>query len=176
MALCAAGSDRAFAALVERHSAAVYRYFHVACRDRELALDLVQETFLRVHKHRDRWRPGGTFRHWLFTIAANLARSDRRTRLRRPVLPSLDGVDAPHPAPGPDQGAADAERLVRIRAALEQLPPPQRDALRMRLLGGLDFEAIGRALGCPTATARTRVHYGLQALRARLDAGPGATT
>ncbi len=85
MALCAAGSDSAFAALVERHSPAVYRYFHVTCRDRDLAWDLVQETFLRVHKHRDRYRTGGTFRNWLFVIAANLARSDRRTRLRRPT-------------------------------------------------------------------------------------------
>jgi len=171
MALCAAGSDRAFAALVERYSAAVYRYFHVACRDRELASDLVQETFLRLHKHRARYRTGEPFRNWLFVIAANLARSDRRARLRRPAVPSLGDVDLPHPTPGPEQAAVDAERLARTRAALEQLPKPQREALRLRLLEGLGFEAIGRALGCPIETARTRVHYGLKALRSKLDPG-----
>lgn len=173
MALCAAGSDTAFTALVERHSPAVYRYFRVACRDGELAWDLVQETFLRLHKHRTRYRTGGTFRNWLFVIAANLARSDRRARVRRPRLPSLGDFDAAHSAPGPEQAAVDAERLDRIRAALEQLPPPQRDALRLRLMDGLDFDAIGQALGCPTATARTRVHYGLKTLRTKLDKGPG---
>ena len=174
MALCAAGSDSAFAALVERHSPAVYRYFHVACRDPGFAWDLVQETFLRIHKHRDRYQPGGTFRNWLFVIAANVARSDRRARLRRPLIPSLADKEVPSPAAGPEQAAVDAERLGRIRAALDRLPTPQREALRLRLLQGLDFEAIGRALSCPTGTARTRVHYGLQALRAKLDEGPGA--
>lgn len=174
MALCAAGSDSAFAALVERYTPAVYRYFQVACRDRELAWDLVQETFLRLHRHRARYRPGGSFRNWLFVIAANLARSDRRAVLRRPAMPPLSDREPPHPASGPEQAAVDAERLVRIRAALDELPPPQRAALRLRLLEGLDFDAIGRALGCPAATARTRVHYGLKTLRARLDEGPGA--
>ncbi|MCA8923513.1 MAG: sigma-70 family RNA polymerase sigma factor [Planctomycetes bacterium] len=175
MALCAAGSDSAFAALVERHSPAVYRYFHVACRDRERAWDLVQETFLRVHKHRAGYRPGGTFTHWLFVIAANLARSDRRARLRRPTVAQPEGFDRPHPAPGPEQAAVDAERLTRVRAALQRLPAPQREALRLRLLEGLDFDAIGRALSCPTATARTRVHYGLKTLRAMLDEAPGVS-
>lgn len=177
MALCAAGSESAFEALVERHSPAVYRYFRTACGDRDQAWDLVQETFLRVYKHRAGFRPDGTFRHWMFVIAANLARSDRRTRQRKPTPPSLDQVDAGEfaaSAPGPEAAAVDAERLTRIRAALEALPPQQRDALRLRLLEGLSFEAIGDALDCPTGTARTRVHYGLKALRAKLEAGPGA--
>lgn len=173
MALCAAGSERAFAALVERHTAALYRYFRAACRDPEFARDLVQETFLRVYRHRARYRPGGTFRHWLFVIAANLARSDRRTRSRRPTTPLQDGARLPAPTPSPEAAAVDAERLARIRAALEHLPSAQREALRLRLLRGLSFEAVGQALGCPPATARTRVHYGLKALRARLDAPPG---
>ena len=174
MALCAAGSESAFATLVERHSPAVYRYFQVARGDKELAWDLVLETFLRVYKHRARYRLGGTFRHWLFVIAANLARSDRRARQRRPTSPSLDELDFPARDPGPEQAAMDAERLARIRAALETLPPPQREALRLRILDGLSFEAVGQALSCPTGTARTRVHYGLKTLRAQLDEGPGA--
>jgi RNA polymerase sigma-70 factor, ECF subfamily len=168
MALCGAGSESAFAALVERHSPAVYRYFRAACGDSELAWDLVQETFLRIHRHRARYRVGGTFTHWLFVIAANLARSDRRARLRRPPSPSLGDRDFPSQASGPEQAASDAERLTRIRAAMAELPSPQREALRLRMLEGLGFEEIGRSLGCPTATARTRVHYGLKTLRAKL--------
>lgn len=176
MALCAAGSERAFALLVERHSPAVFRYFQVACRDRELAHDLVQETFLRVYQHRDRYRPGGAFRNWLFVIAANLARSDRRAKTRRPPPPSLGDRDLPSGAPSPEQAALDAERLARTRAALDELPAAQRDALRLRLLEGLGFEEIGRRLGCPTPTARTRVHYGLKALRTKLDETRGASS
>jgi len=174
MALCVSDSERAFAALVERHSPAVYRYARAACRDSELAWDLVQETFLRVHKHRARYRLGAPFKPWLFTIAANLARSERRARMRRPPLPSLGERDLPGSAPSPAQAALDAERLERIRGALEQLPPPQREALRLRLLEGQDFTAIGQALGCPPATARTRVHYGLKTLRTQLNESSGA--
>lgn len=175
MALCAAGSDAAFTTLVERHSAGVYRYFQVACRDRDLAWDLVQETFLRLHKHRARYRVGASLRGWLFAIAANLARSDRRLRARRPAPQSLEGDPPPsHGPPSAEQAALDAERLARIRAALERLPAAQREAVRLRLIEGRDFAAIGRALGCPIETARTRVHYGLKALRARLDDEAGA--
>jgi len=173
MSLCAAGSERAFASLVERHSPAVYRYFRVACRDPERARDLVQEAFLRVYRHRDRYRPGGSFRNWLFVIAANLARSDRRTRQRRPTAPLHDALDLPASTPDPQQAAVGAERLARIGRELARLPPAQRDALRLRLLEGLSFDAIGQALGCPAGTARTRVHYGLKTLRARLDEPPG---
>lgn len=176
MALCAAGSEQAFARLVERHSPAVYRYFQVACRDRDLAWDLVQETFLRVYQHRERYRSGGAFRNWLFVIAANLARSDRRARARRPPPPSLGDRDLPSGAPTPEQAALDAERLAATRAALEDLPPAQRDALRLRLLEGLSFEEIGLRLDCPATTARTRVHYGLKALRTKLDEKRGASS
>lgn len=176
MALCAAGSERAFALLVERHSAAVYRYFQVACRDHDLARDLVQETFLRVYQHRERYRSGGAFRNWLFVIAANLARSDRRAKARRPPPPSLGDRELPSGAPSPEQAALAAERLALTRAALEELPAPQREALRLRLLEGHGFEEIGRRLGCPTPTARTRVHYGLKALRTRLEEKRGASS
>mgnify|MGYP002013707625 CR=1 FL=1 len=171
MALCCAGSERAFAQLVERHSPAVFRYFRVATGEAERAHDLVQETFLRVYAHRERYQSGGRFRRWLFVIAANLARDERRRLQRRPSPPSLGERDLPAETPSPEQAALAAERLERTRAALAGLPPPQRDALRLRLLEGLDFAAIGAALGCPPATARTRVHYGLKALRAKLAGG-----
>ena len=176
MALCAAGSEQAFALLVDRHSPAVYRYFQVACRDRDLAWDLVQETFLRVYQHRERYRSGGAFRNWLFVIAANLARSDRRAKARRPPTPSLGDRDLPSGVPTPEQAALDAERLTATRVALAELPPAQRDALRLRLLEGLSFEDIGRRLDCPATTARTRVHYGLKALRTKLDEKRGASS
>lgn len=174
MALCAAGSEAAFTSLVERHSAAVYRYFRSACGEADLASDLVQETFLRVFQSRARYRSEGLFGRWLFVIAANLARSHQRTRARRPAHSSLGDLDLPGPTRGPEQALLDAERLARTRAALTGLPRAQGEALRLRLLEGLSFEAIGVALGCPTATARTRVHYGLKSLRARLAEQPGA--
>lgn len=175
MALCAAGSEAAFTALVERYHGSLRRYFEVAGRDAEGARDLVQETLLRVYQHRVSYRPGGVFRRWLFTIAANLARSQRRTQQRRPAPGPLPAGGLPAGDPGPEQALLAAERVARIRAALGELPAPQREALRLRLLEGLDFDSIGAALGCPTATARTRCHYGLKALRAQLDPGSGAT-
>ncbi len=173
MALCAAGSEEAFATLVHRHQLSVYRYFVVATGDRERAWDLFQETFLRVYRHRERFRPDGKFRHWLFRIAGNLARSDRRRRQRRGSPESLEVADPPDPVRDPADAASVAEEVRRLREALPSLPEAQGAALRMRWLEGRSFEEIGAALGCPVGTAKSRVFYAIQSLRRRLAGGEG---
>ena len=84
-----AGQDAALNVLMERHAGPIFQFIFRMLGDVDEANDLAQETFLRLYRARDRFRPGNRFTTWLFTIAANLARNHLRWRSRRPNL-SLD--------------------------------------------------------------------------------------
>lgn len=138
MARLAAGHDAALNDLMERHATPV---FHFLCRmlgNEDDANDLAQETFARVFRSRESFRPEARFSTWLFTIAANLARNQIRWRTRHPNV-SLDAetgaADQPlgHtlPAAGlsPTDAALATERAAAVRAAVQQLPDDLRAAL-----------------------------------------------
>src|SRR5262249_58238733 len=117
--------------------------------DRARAEDLVIETFQRLHLHRDRFREGAPVRPWVYAISNNLARNRlRRDRLRR-WLP-LTVVDAARPAavvPPPSGSARHVHE--RVAAALAALPPRQRGAWSLRLLGELTPDEIAAATHPP---------------------------
>src|SRR5438128_2337031 len=84
------GSEGAFACLVDRYSQRVLNTVYRYIGDRHRSEDLTQEVFLRVHIHRQRYRPGGKFSSWLFTIAVNLAKNEIRGRIRHRGTTSLE--------------------------------------------------------------------------------------
>jgi RNA polymerase sigma factor (sigma-70 family) len=164
----------AFGALYDRHAAGIYRWARSAGLTDADALDLVGELFARAWISRKRFRdPGdGTAAPWLFGIARHLVASHRRegridaaarTRLRLRVSDSdtMDAVDARLDA---------IARRPALDRMLESLPAGQRDALRLRVVDGLDYPEIARRLSCTEATARKRVSLGLRVARARMEA------
>jgi len=133
-----AGHDAALNDLMERHATPV---FHFLCRmagNEDDADDLAQETFVRVFKSRQSFRPEQKFSTWLFTIAANLARNHFRWRSRHPNL-SLDAENAetgqsigstlPGNSPAPNEAALATERAAAIRLAVKNLPEDLREAI-----------------------------------------------
>jgi RNA polymerase sigma factor (sigma-70 family) len=135
------------------------------------AEDLVQETFLRGLAA----PPPREARSWLFRIAGNLL-IDRKRRDRRAAI-ALDGLAAlgrqdqgGHDANSSraERAASDGELLERARAAIAALPNRQRGALELRVLHDLDYDAVGRRLGCSAATARQHVHLAMKTLRGTL--------
>ena len=122
---------------------------------------------------RHRYRPEGRFRVFLLTMARarclNRLRDDRRRHARAPAL-----VDEPEAAPdaAPQGGQLDdlleRERERQVRSALLALPTGLREAILLRFDAGLDYAEIGRLLGRPEATARSRVFHALKRLRAAL--------
>ena len=177
MARLAAGHDAALNDLMERHSMPV---FHFLCRmlgNEEDANDFAQETFVRVYRHRDRYRADAKFLTWLYTIAANLARNQLRWRARHPNV-SLDGestetgqsigeaLSAPH-AP-PDGDLATKERAAAVRNAVSHLPDELREAV---VLCELDDRTIAEAAAILETTPKaveSRLYRARQVLRQRL--------
>jgi RNA polymerase sigma-70 factor (ECF subfamily) len=131
--------------------------------DPAAADDLVVETFLRLHRHRHRWRPGTPVRPWLFTIARNLARNRLRAQRLWGWLPLATARDRIVPPP-----AACDEIRRRVAEAFAALPAAQREACSLRLLGELTFDEIAQVTGVPVGTVKSRLFHGLRRLRALL--------
>jgi len=154
------------------HLDAVYQVARHAARDGVEPEDLVQETFLRAYAAFDRYR-GGSMRAWLAAICLNAARSEARSRRRRPWdLPArtpLDGPPATSLADGPE--AADVADIViagldaaEVSRCLAMLPAPQRLSIVLMDLAGYTASETAEVLGCPRGTVLARVHRGRRRL------------
>jgi RNA polymerase sigma-70 factor (ECF subfamily) len=169
VARCRAGDPQAFERLFERHQARVFRVALHIVRDREGALDVVQETFVRAYWALDRYAGKGAFGGWLIRIAANLAVDGVRRRRRAGWLEALRGPDEAPEVPSPDGGPEASVESVRLREALERamgrLAPMQRIVLVMKEIEGLSCEEIAAALRCSVGTVMSRLHYARARMR-----------
>ena len=177
MARLAGGQDAALNDLMERHAAPV---FHFLCRmlgNEDDANDLAQETFVRVFQNSTRFRPDAKFSTWLFTIAANLARNQLRTRRRRPHL-SLDapsdvtqqtlGDTLVSDQPAPGDGLLAGERAAAVRAALGKLPEEMRETIMLVEFEDKSVAETAAILDVPHKTVESRLHRARKSLRERL--------
>lgn len=174
----AAGEDAALNRLIERHHPAVFRFLYRMLTSEAEAVDLAQETFVRVYQARSSYDPGRRFVSWLFTIAANLARNQIRWRTRHPNVsldtsedagaPSL-GERLPDPHASPHEAAIQAERVDAVQRAVRELPPDLREAVV--LCEWEDF-TVAEAAGVLETTAKgveSRLYRARRLLRERLD-------
>jgi RNA polymerase sigma-70 factor (ECF subfamily) len=166
--LAAARTDpAAFRALYDRYAARVLRYHERRTRDADAAHDLTAETFAQAWLARARFRDeaGGSAGPWLFAIARHvLLASVRRRALEQRACRRL-GLELASTA------AAEPEEtwLEGLDEALDDLPPGQAEAIRLRVVDDLAYDGVAGALGTTPAAARVRVHRGLAALRHRLS-------
>ncbi len=128
---------------------------------RDLAEDLLQQTFLRALQRLSARRPGDV-RAWLFTIARNLVIDAARAGK---CLTVAQMPDDPDPGPTPPQRAEGEELSEQVRRELARLPENQREVILLRYYAQMSFKQIAELLGCPLNTALTRAHYGLRKLR-----------
>lgn len=152
------GFDRLYAALAPP----LRRYLLRQVRDTGRADDLVQETFLRIHRARHTYDPRLPVEPWAYAIARHVFLMDRRRRARSREVQTLDG-DAPAAADAPSAEArVTPHELAR---ALSDLGPDRRDPVLLHHVWGFSFEEIGARLGIRSGTARVRASRGLRALR-----------
>jgi RNA polymerase sigma factor (sigma-70 family) len=166
--LLAASRDdpAAFRELYERHAEPVHGFLLRRCRDADAAHDLTAETFAQAWLVRARFRDeaDGSAAPWLFGIARNvLLMSVRRRALEARARERL-GLLADHAT-----SAAEPEPawLDGLDEALEDLPPAQLKAMRLRFVDDLPYGDVARALGTSPGNARVRVHRALTTLRHR---------
>lgn len=155
--------------IVRDHGDRVYRLAYRLSGNPHDAEDITQETFIRVFRSLENFRPG-SFEGWLHRIATNvfLDLVRRRGRIRMEALPEDTDRIAGH-EPSPEQ-AFDASNLdPDLQAALDELPPDFRAAVVLCDVEGLSYEEIGATLGVKMGTVRSRIHRGRQALRAGIE-------
>jgi RNA polymerase sigma-70 factor (ECF subfamily) len=172
----ARGSAEALALLHGRFSRLIYG-LAVRSLDRAAAEDLVQEVFLVVWRNADRFEPErGSVRAWILQIAHFRILNELRRRSRQPeIAPDPDGLvleGLPAADGGPSEAASRRQRRAIIQSAFDELPPPQRQAIRLAFLDDFTHEQVAAELGLPLGTAKTRIRAGLQRLRGVL--GPQA--
>lgn len=167
-------AQRAFEEVVAAHHPEIYRYLRrVASRPAD-ADDIAQETFLRAYRAWGRLDPDANVRAWLFAIATNLNRNHhraerRRSRFQAAVRAAQADVDRHDP-----EGASLGDEMQRlVERIVRRLPDRQRMAFVMRKVHDLDYDAIGRSLGCTPDTARAHVFQALRKIRLGLN-GCGA--
>jgi RNA polymerase sigma-70 factor, ECF subfamily len=175
---CAAGDEAACTELVAEHQRMVIQLAMNLLGDREEALDLSQEVFLRVFRTIHRFRGQSSLRTWIYRIAVNQARNRHRfwRRRHRADQVSLDQHVASHgdfPMEGstvtPDRVLAQKELASRLQAALDKLPFDQRTAIVLREIDGLSYDEIAFSLGLAVGTVKSRLTRARRALRLDLD-------
>jgi RNA polymerase sigma-70 factor (ECF subfamily) len=168
-----AGDEAAFAELFGRYAPLLVRMMRRQIRIEDDAVELVQQTFLQVHRARLDFEEGRRLRPWLMTIAFNLKREYFRRRKRRPEAP-LE-FEPPGSDPGRRHPVERRADIQRIRAALETLPDGQRDVIVMHWFDELSFPEVAEILGLTVSAVKVRAHRGYQALRKALEAMDAVT-
>ncbi len=172
------GDDDALNDLMTRHRDAVAHFLLRMLQNETAALDLAQETFVRVYQNRERFNASQKFSTWLFTIAANLARDRLRWHARHPQV-SLTGKNdqddhalgdvLPSRDPDPSRQLADSERAQYVQRAIADLPEDLRAPLILSEYENLSHAEIGSILNCSSKAIEMRLYRARQALREKLS-------
>ena len=171
------GDDLALNELMARWQQPLANYLARFCGNEATALDLAQDTFVRVYEARTRYDTRGKFATWLYTIAGNLARNSHRWQQRHPTV-SLDAptdenggtlaTHLPDAASAPDASAEERERAAAVRAAISELPEDQRSIVLLSEYEDRSHADIADTLGCTAKAVETRLYRARQTLREKL--------
>jgi RNA polymerase sigma factor (sigma-70 family) len=171
------GHDAALDELMSRHAGPLFGFLRRFVGDEDAAEDLAQETFVRVYRNRDAFKPGARFSPWLYTIAGNLARNHLRSRSRRSEVPleaaSDDAPSIGDRTPGkdgtPEEHCLRDEQRTAVRSAVAELPDDLREAV---VLCELEDRSLAEAAGLLSTTVKaveSRLYRARQQLRQRLS-------
>ena len=162
-----AGHLEAFEEFYRLVKPGLYRYLLVKILDRQLAEELLQDTFLQIHRSRRTYLPRRPVRPWIFSIAHHVYLTDRRARAKsRAREEAIENHLSDFPVPSNIETTAEIEGL---RSALAKLSREHRESLLLHHYWGFSFKEIGATLGIRTGTAKLRAHRGLLKLREHLS-------
>lgn len=163
-----AGDRRAFDILVDRYQRRLLNFIYRTIGDRERGEDLVQEVFIRVHRHLHRFDQTKKFSTWIYTIASNLAKNELRNRSRNPLVlfqtirKDHDGDQRPLQFEDAHSRPDDLYRKRHLRElvgwAVAQLPEHHRMVFVLRELEGKTYEEIAEITDCNLGTVKSRLN------------------
>ncbi|MGI3779880.1 MAG: RNA polymerase sigma factor [Janthinobacterium lividum] len=165
------GDDQAFAVLVRRYQAPLYRHAWRLTQDRRAAEDVVQEAFLTAWRRLPTLDRAESFRSWLYQITTRRCIDVVRARRPEEPLDTLGTVREPTaPGTGPEARLEQDAQLADLAAALQTLPVGQRAAWCLREIDELSYDEIAAALELPVSTVRGRIARARQELAERMGA------
>ena len=187
-----AGDEAAFRALIERYHGPIMRLAMAYVRDRGVAEDVVQETWLTCLRSLNKFEGRSSLKTWIFGIAMNVARSRRRKEARilpfaslwhrddsdksRPTVDSKrfgpDGMWASRPTSWsslPESTVLGNETLQRVKEAIDVLPAKQRDVITLRDVAGLTADEVCGLLSISAENQRVRLHRARASVRKMLE-------
>ncbi len=164
----ARGSVESYNLLVSRWEKRVYNYLLRITANREDALDLTQDVFLKAYQNLRKLDDPGRFAPWLYRIAHNEAYS--MFRKRRPET-DIDELEPEATETGVTVGGSAVfpmELSLAVGRALDRLTPDQREAVVLKVYQGFKFEEIAEILSCPVSTIKSRLYTALELLKTEL--------
>jgi len=163
-----AGDRRAFDVLVDRYQRRLLNFVYRTIGDRERGEDLVQEVFIRVHRHLHRFDQSKKFSTWIYTIASNLAKNELRNRSRNPLVlfQAIRKDDEADQRPlqfedkhsRPDDLFRKRHLRELVEWAVAQLPEHHRIVFVLRELEGKTYEEIAEITDCNLGTVKSRLN------------------
>lgn len=164
---CRAGDEQAFGVLYQRYRLPLYSYLHRLLYNHvSLVDDIFQQVWSKALRSWDRYDDRQRLLAWLCRIGHNLV-MDHYRRSRHLSQEALEDQDAVDQGSSGDEELADQELLAALEAAIETLPPEQREVVEFRR-AGRSFKEIADAQGSSLNTVLGRMHYAIQKLRSCL--------
>lgn len=177
-----AGDHRAFRLLFDRYHRRAYAVAFGVVKNKQDALDVVQDGFVKVHKHIGKFQGTSSFYTWLYRIIMNLAIDHVRRRKNAKGVEYDDGIgrEADEVAgdgtllprvlgSNPGKAVARQELLEKIQAALDELPEYHRAVILLREVEGLSYEEMAQTLGVPKGTIMSRLFHARKKMQASLS-------
>jgi RNA polymerase sigma-70 factor, ECF subfamily len=162
------GSVESFNLLISRWEKRVYNYLLRITANREDALDLTQDVFLKAYQNLRKLDDPGRFAPWLYRIAHNEAFS--MFRKRRPET-DVDELEPGATETGITVGGSSVfpiELSLAVASAMDRLSPDQREAVVLKIYQGFKFEEMAEILACPVSTIKSRLYAAFELLKAEL--------
>jgi RNA polymerase sigma-70 factor (ECF subfamily) len=163
MAVYQSGDQRAANALIECVSPALYRFFALHSGDRRHADDLLQETWIRIHRARHTYRLGEPLLPWLYAIARHVKIDSYRKRRHERCEEPLESASEQSIA-----AADNRNELPDLNSLLRHLPASQREVIVMLKISGLSLEEAARATSCSVGSVKQKAHRAYEKMRALL--------
>ncbi len=164
----------AFEILVDKYKNRLINFVFRFVKDFDVAEDIVQETFLRVFKHRHNYKAIANFSTWIFTIAGNLAKSELRRRKRWKFL-SVDAInetetrfELPDHGIKPDRATSVSILDENIQQSIDSLQNKYKESLILRDIEGMSYKKIAEITKVPVGTVKSRVNRARKKLQKKL--------
>jgi RNA polymerase sigma-70 factor (ECF subfamily) len=160
---CQQGDQEALREIFDRYHKKVYRIAYGVVRQREEALDIVQEVFIKLFRSIKNFKGRSHFYTYLYRMVMNTA-IDHTRKTGKQFISSLDEEGSFQPSDevekGPERILLHKEAEEKLKSAMEKLPAEQKAALIFREVEGLSYQEMAEAMGCSIGTVMSRLHYG----------------